>query len=71
MVEKPIAGGSNSKEAAESGKFGSGRKGFNVINTFNLSVAFSNKVILIPFNGPIIVILPFVDLFATNELVTR
>ncbi|TQD73915.1 hypothetical protein C1H46_040565 [Malus baccata] len=70
LMNEPVTGTSNSKEAMQNDEFGSRRKGFMIIDALNLSVSFSNKSSLVPLNCAIRVVFNFINPFANNGFVT-
>jgi hypothetical protein len=71
LVNEPTTSRSDDKEATKSGELGSWRKGFLIVNAFNLSIALSNKMGFIVFKRAIRFIFNLVNPFTTNGFVAR
>jgi hypothetical protein len=71
LVNEPTTSRSHSEEATKSGELGSWRKGFLIVDAFNLSVALSNKTGFIAVKHAVRFIFKLVDPFTTNGFVAR
>ena len=61
---------SNIEKTTKSSELGSRGESLLIINALNLSVAFSNKSILIVLNGAVIPVFDFVDPFIVDRFMT-